>query len=163
QSVIHPGGTFHYDAFVTKMNPTITGLIYSTFLGGGNSLKKPPHRDPAGDDYGNAIAVDTDGSAVVVGNTTSVDFAVTDPAFDAKIIPVPTTMTLTVQTSPSALGGQFVDVTLTGFHFVVGNGPLGTIYSVDTFFDGPMMLGHGTDDGKGNSVITIRGVSIATP
>jgi RHS repeat-associated protein len=48
-----------YDAFVTKMNPTGTGLIYSTFLGGNY------------DDHGNAITVDGAGNAYVTGDTKS--------------------------------------------------------------------------------------------
>src|SRR5205085_821917 len=51
-----------YEAFVTKLNTDGSGLIYSTYLGGG------------GDDYANGIAVDSAGNAVVVGQTTSSSF-----------------------------------------------------------------------------------------
>lgn len=54
------GGT--NDAFVTKLNTTGNGLVYSTYLGG------------SGDDDGNAIAVDSSGNAYVTGNTTSPNF-----------------------------------------------------------------------------------------
>src|SRR5947209_1276856 len=47
------------DAFVTKLNPTGTGLVYSTYLGGSN------------DDQGLGIAVDSSGHAYVTGSTTS--------------------------------------------------------------------------------------------
>lgn len=50
------------DAFVAKLNPTGSALLYSTFLGGSSG------------DNGNAIAVDSAGSAYVVGNTNSSDF-----------------------------------------------------------------------------------------
>jgi Beta-propeller repeat len=60
------GGSF--DAFVTKLNPTGSGLIYSTYLGG------------SGDDESNAIAVDATGSAYVTGLTTS-PFPTTPGAF----------------------------------------------------------------------------------
>jgi Beta-propeller repeat len=50
------------DVFVTKFNPTGTGLVYSTYVGGSNG------------DQGSAIAVDPAGNAVVVGLTWSYDF-----------------------------------------------------------------------------------------
>lgn len=55
------------DAFVTKLNPTGSGLVYSTYLFGESQ------------DEGVAIAVDTDGSAVIAGSTVSRYF----PAVDA--------------------------------------------------------------------------------
>ena len=48
---------FCTDAFVTKLNPAGTALVYSTYLGGG------------GDDAGAGIAVDSAGNAYVVGST----------------------------------------------------------------------------------------------
>jgi len=51
------GGT--YDAFALKLTTSSTNLTYSAYLGG------------RGDDYGFGIAVDSAGSAVVVGVTTS--------------------------------------------------------------------------------------------
>jgi hypothetical protein len=47
------------DAFVTKLNATGSGLVYSTFLGGSD------------DDEGFSIVVDADGNAFVTGETTS--------------------------------------------------------------------------------------------
>ena len=59
------------DAFVTKLNPTGTAAIYSTFIGG-NSF-----------DWGRAIAVDSTGAAYVAGQTQSNGtFPVTSGAFD---------------------------------------------------------------------------------
>ncbi len=57
------------DAFVTKLNPTGSGLVYSTFLGGN------------GADSGIGIAVDTAGNAYVTGDTKSVNFPTTGGAF----------------------------------------------------------------------------------
>jgi len=55
------------DAFVTKLNPAGSALLYSTFLGG------------AGLEAGNAIAVDSAGDPYVAGNTTSADFPTVNP------------------------------------------------------------------------------------
>jgi Abnormal spindle-like microcephaly-assoc'd, ASPM-SPD-2-Hydin/Beta-propeller repeat len=52
------------DVFITKLNPTGTALIYSTFLGGSNY------------DQPFSIAVDSNGNAVIAGLTMSADFPV---------------------------------------------------------------------------------------
>jgi len=57
------------DAFVAKVNPAGTALTYSTYLGGDF------------DEIGNAIAVDAQGSAYVVGVTASGTFPTTPGAF----------------------------------------------------------------------------------
>jgi hypothetical protein len=57
------------DAFVTKLNATGSGLIYSTYLGGASL------------DQGNAIAVDSSGNAYVTGEADSSNFPVTADAF----------------------------------------------------------------------------------
>ena len=56
-----------FDVFITKVNPTGSGLIYSTYLGGSEF-------EDAGD-----IAVDSAGNAFVTGTTYSTDFPVNDP------------------------------------------------------------------------------------
>ncbi len=58
-----------YNAFITKLNPAGTGLVYSTYLGG------------SGQDYGEGITVDSAGNAYVTGQTYSTDFPVTSDAF----------------------------------------------------------------------------------
>src|SRR5207247_26921 len=58
-----------YDAFVTKLNPSGSGLVYSTYLGG------------SGYDVGNGIAVDSAGYAYVTGATSSSDFPTSAGAF----------------------------------------------------------------------------------
>jgi hypothetical protein len=57
------------DAFVTKVHPSGTMLLYSTYLGG------------KGDDVGYGVAVDLSG-AYVTGHTTSADFPATMAAYD---------------------------------------------------------------------------------
>lgn len=55
------------DAFVAKLNPQGSALVYSTFLGGSQS------------DTGQAIALDGAGEATVVGYTLSADFPTKSP------------------------------------------------------------------------------------
>jgi beta-propeller repeat-containing protein len=58
------------DAYVTKLNPSGSSIVYSTYLGGSS------------DDDGSGIAVDGAGSAYVTGETFSADFPVTLGALD---------------------------------------------------------------------------------
>ena len=53
------------DAFVTKLDATGSGLVYSTYLGGSSA------------DFGYGIAVDGAGSAYVTGVTDSTNFPTT--------------------------------------------------------------------------------------
>src|SRR2546425_238817 len=69
------------DAFVTKLNPTGSALVYSTHLGGGGS------------DQGFGIAVDTSGNAYVTGSAGGLNFPTTPGAF---------------QTTPGGVGDAFV-------------------------------------------------------
>jgi hypothetical protein len=73
------------DAFVAKLNPAGTALVYATYLGGGAP------------DQGTGIAVDSSGNAYVMGSTESPDFPTVSPlqalygggydAFVAKLNP----------------------------------------------------------------------------
>jgi hypothetical protein len=56
-----------YDAFVFKLNPMGSALIYSTYLGGQKN------------DYGNGIAVDSTSNAHITGETFSTDFPKKNP------------------------------------------------------------------------------------
>jgi Beta-propeller repeat len=66
------GGDF--DAFVAKLNPTGTALVYSTFLGSAN------------DDRGVDIAVDAAGNAYVTGSPGFSDFPTTPGALQRELI-----------------------------------------------------------------------------
>jgi len=66
------GGFPCSDAFVTKLAPTGSTLVYSTYLGG------------SGDDRGSGIAVDGLGAAYVTGSTLATDFPTTPGAFDTS-------------------------------------------------------------------------------
>lgn len=68
-------GTFRDSAFVSKFSPTGT-LIYSTFLGGTQSI---------GDEKGKGIAVDESGNAYVLGETRENDFPITSGAIQAQV------------------------------------------------------------------------------
>jgi hypothetical protein len=57
------------DAFVAKLDPTGSHLLYSTFLGGNS------------DDAAQSIAVDAQGEAFITGNTRSGNFPVTASAY----------------------------------------------------------------------------------
>jgi hypothetical protein len=62
------------DAFVAKINPSLTGtagLLFSTYLGG------------SGDDFGTGLAVDTGNNVYVTGSTTSTDIPPSATAFQS--------------------------------------------------------------------------------
>ncbi len=53
------------DAFISKLNPTGTAMLYSTYIGG------------SGDDVATSLAIDASGSAYIVGATQSANFPTT--------------------------------------------------------------------------------------
>ena len=59
-----------YDVFVSKLNPSGSSLLYSTYLGGSEA------------DRGSRFAVDGSGRVHVTGNTRSTDFPATAGAYD---------------------------------------------------------------------------------
>jgi hypothetical protein len=61
------------DAFATKLDPTGSTLLYSTYLGG------------TGDDRGFAMALDSAGDVYVTGKTTSTDFPITTGSFQTRL------------------------------------------------------------------------------
>ena len=71
QRVNNARGLTPDSAFVTKLNSTGTALVYSTYLGGSHGAGA----------YG--IAIDSSGSAYVVGSTSSADFPTTPNAFQS--------------------------------------------------------------------------------
>src|SRR5207245_2379502 len=107
-------------AFVAKLNPAGSTLVYSTYLGGGGS------------DDGIGIAVDAAGAAYVTGDTTSTNFPTASPlqaangggadAFVAKLSFA--SPTLVTQATPNATQGQAISDTAT---LAGGANPTGTI------------------------------------
>jgi hypothetical protein len=69
---VNYGGGFH-DAFVTKLNPTGTGVVYSTYIGG------------SGDDGATSLVVDSAGTAYIKGNTFSTNFPTTPGALKSTL------------------------------------------------------------------------------
>jgi photosystem II stability/assembly factor-like uncharacterized protein len=69
------GGDFFLDAFVTKLNPSGSGLLFSTFLGGSNT------------ETGDGIAVDGSGNIYVVGTTLSQNFPAVNAFQSAQVSP----------------------------------------------------------------------------
>jgi hypothetical protein len=61
-------GYTQWEGFISKLNPSGTGIVYSTYIGG------------SAYDYGMGIDVDKNGIAVVVGNTRSTNLPVTSGA-----------------------------------------------------------------------------------
>ena len=68
-----------YDAFVVKVNHDASALLYSTYLGGSGdeNCYASPH--------GNAeIALDSEGKIYITGFTSSIDFPITNHAYDVS-------------------------------------------------------------------------------
>lgn len=96
KNALQPTYAGAWDAFVTKLNPTGSALVYSTYLGGSNE----ENYINAG--VSGAIAVDQWGAAYVTGNTQSANFPTKQPfqpnlngtvdAFVTKIAPAGTTL-----------------------------------------------------------------------
>jgi len=99
------------DAFVTRLNPTGSALLFSTYLGGGAL------------DRGNAIAVDSAGSIYVAGITGSTNFPTLNPvqaanggvddAFVTKISNTTTTFQFSQASHPVIEEVTVVTVTVT--------------------------------------------------
>ncbi len=109
-----------YDAFVAKLNPAGSQLVYSTYLGGSK------------DDFANHLALDSAGNVYVGGETNSLDFPTQNPlqpnfgggprdAFVAKLNPDGSALVYSTY-----LGGSRVDsaygiaVDSTGNAYVAG-------------------------------------------
>ena len=114
------------DAFVARLNPMGTALVYCTLLGG------------EGDDYGYGIALDSAGNAYVAGSTASAKFPVTagalqrerkgsTDAFVAKVDPAGTSFVYSTY-----LGGSSGDSAAAVAVDTSGNAYVtGTAYSSD--------------------------------
>jgi len=70
---VDPSASYSH-GFITKLNPTGTGLVYSTFLGGNNT------------DGGSGLTVDAAGDAYVTGDTYSTNFPTTAGVYQTSLI-----------------------------------------------------------------------------
>jgi len=69
--------SFGVNPMVMKLKSDGSGVLYSTYLGGNSSVDAPG----LANDYSSAIAVDSNGRAIIVGHTGSSDFPTTQSAF----------------------------------------------------------------------------------
>ncbi|MBW2147564.1 MAG: SBBP repeat-containing protein [Deltaproteobacteria bacterium] len=108
------------DAFVTKIDPTGSALVYSTYLGG------------SGFDFGLGIAVDGSGNAYVTGWTSSTNFPTLNPyqasnagmndAFVTKIDPTGSALVYSTYLGGSGIDGAYdVAVDGSGGAYVAGD------------------------------------------
>ncbi len=115
------------DAFVTKLNPAGSALVYSTYLGGsltGGAL--------SGIDGARAIAIDSAGNAYVAGRTSATDFPTRNPvqaaygggsddAFVAKLNPAGSALVYSTYLGGSARDqAESIAVTASGNATVAG-------------------------------------------
>ena len=135
------------DGFVTKLNPTGSGLIYSTYLGGSSI------------DGALGVAVDAPGGAYVTGQTSSSDFPIASPvqaaiiggnvvAFVAKLSPTGSALVYSTYLGGSAVfgdSGTGIAVDSSGNAFVTG-----ITFSTDF----PVTLGSFLNAGGGGSCFT---------
>ena len=120
-----------YNAFVTKLNPTGSALVYSTFLGGTYL------------DTGNGLAVDGSGNAYVTGQTASADFPVTQGAF---------------QTTNSGATNSACTLLPASNAFVTKLNPTGSALVYSTFVGGSGAIGGvGICSGDGATGLAVDG------
>jgi hypothetical protein len=108
----------HYDAreaFITRLSPDGSRLVYSTYLGG------------SGEDTALALGVGADGSAYVAGTSGSLDFPTTPGAYDptpdggfiTKLDPTGASLVYSTSLGPARKGESITALAL---------GPDGTVY-----------------------------------
>jgi uncharacterized repeat protein (TIGR01451 family) len=162
------GGVLSHDAFITKLAPSGSSLIHSTYFGGSNN------------DNGRGIAVDSSQNTYVVGTTSSTDFPTANPlqpgfgggsdVFIAKLQPAPDvvvtmsdspdpvnfssnlTYTITVKNigEVAATGVTLTDTLPAGATLVSANSTAGTCSGTTT-----ITCGLGTLNGGATVTVTI--------
>lgn len=134
------------DVFVTAFKADLSGLLYSTYLGGKQ------------DDFGQGIAVDTDGNAWVTGQTLSTNF----PAFGAWSTNFPALHRIMVGTNDAFLaeiGSPVLSAHRSGTNVLVFWPPVGyvnpAILSLETTTNLLMQNGVFTNKTHNTNGITI--------
>jgi hypothetical protein len=120
KNALQPVAAGYDDAFVAKINPSGSALVYSTYLGGSHS------------DFGSGIAADSSGNAYVTGFTGSTNFPVKNPlqpafggdsadAFVAEINPMGSALIYSTYLGGSRLDyGDGIAVDNSGNAYVTG-------------------------------------------
>jgi Abnormal spindle-like microcephaly-assoc'd, ASPM-SPD-2-Hydin/Beta-propeller repeat/Protein of unknown function (DUF1573) len=108
------------NAFVTKFNPMLSKLVYSTFLGGGNS------------DSASSMALDAAGNVYLTGTATSTNFPVTKGAFQTTCSSLCFDVFVT---ELNASGSALVYSTYLGGSISQGSGQWGSGIAVDASGD----------------------------
>jgi len=152
----YQGSMAGWDVFVTKLAPSGSSLVYSTYLGGSNT------------DAGNHIAVDGSGNAYIAGHTFSANFPTASPiqgdlagdrdAFVAKLAPLGNSLVYSTYLGGSAGDAAFgIAVDTSGNAYVAGltestNFPTASPY-------------RGTQAGGGDAFVAkiVEGVLIPAP
>ena len=145
------------DAFVTKLNPAGTALVYSTYLGGSSP------------DFGNGIAVDASGVACVTGGTDSLDFPTVNaiqsgraPGRDAFVTKLGATGTsLYYSTYFGGSGGEAgfgVAFDTAGAAYVVGDTGSTNLFTANAF----QAVSGGGDDAFVMKLTAVGGLAYAT-
>ena len=98
RAAAHPG-PFQDNAFVAKLNPTGSALLYSTFLGGSGHIGGSG--SSLGGDAADAIAIDSSGNAYVTGYAQSTDFPVTAGAVQPTIRNLANTNAFVAKVNPT--------------------------------------------------------------
>jgi len=153
------------DAFLTKLNSTGTGLLFSTFLGGGDS------------DQGHGVTLDASGRIYVIGETTSTNFPVLNaappfisggedgfPAPDAFITVLQSTGTNLYYST--YLGGSGFESGFTLYHFAIAVDGFGNIYTAgytDSLGDFPLTAGTDNTNSLGGSDAFVVKINPAVP
>ncbi|NUR78493.1 MAG: hypothetical protein HOQ28_19680 [Thermoleophilia bacterium] len=127
------------DVFVSKLNPTGTALVYSTFIGG------------SGFDFGRRIAIDAGGNAYITGQTTSANFPTTANAFSRRLHIPPN--------CPRCVNADNYDGFVAKLN-ASGSGLAYSTYLGGTDIDSPRGVAV---DGAGNAYVTGETVSVDFP
>jgi len=135
------------DAFVTKLNPTLTSIVQSTYLGGSST------------DYAYSIAIDSGGIVYVGGQTYSTDFSGTTGGaqsshggnYDAFVAKLNPTLTSIIQST--YLGGSSTDY---AYSIAIGSG--GSVYvggwTLSTNFPGAAGGAQPSNSGSYDAFVT---------
>ena len=136
--------TFDNDAFVTKINPAGSALIYSTFLGG----SVVSNDSSVSDDQGLAIALDSAGNAYVTGFARAPNFPTTPHAYQPSNLGFADAF-ISKLTMSLIISGQVLDTMgapVSGAEVVVSDGT--SVSATVTDVDGAYEFSHLREGGS---------------